>query len=469
MKRIYSLLIGFGFMTYSMAQTLDAGKQLYLKGEYANAKPIFEKYIKQRPNDASLNHWLGVCYFETGEQSKAEKYLKVASKRNIQESYRYLAQLYNNEYRFQEAQNAIDTYLAFKKLTADQSEMGKILSERADLGLRHMEGIDDIVVFDSITVDKNQFINAINISREAGSLTPFAAFFNKSNSFPSAVYTNEKKDRIFFGDLADSTKLDLFSSARNGEKFTEKAPLSSALNSEYNETFPFVLSDGLTIYFASDRPESMGGYDIFVSSYNLGSEDYLRPENIGFPYNSPANEYMLAIDEMNNIGWLVTDRNQPDDKVVIYSYIYSDTRNNLRVDDEKVKKSRAALKSIKDTWKDGENYAALIEKARNIGSSDAKAEREFFFVLNNQRQITKYADFRNKQSRDIYKQITGLYTMLEKSRNKLSDLRAEYAKQNAGGKSKLTPVILKLEQDITSIDQQIDKLEAKIRELETKI
>ncbi|MGL4332529.1 MAG: tetratricopeptide repeat protein, partial [Bacteroidales bacterium] len=362
MKRIYSLLIGFGFITLSVAQTLDAGKQLYLKGEYTNAKPIFEKYIKQRPNDASLNHWLGVCYFETGEQQKAEKYLKVASKRNIQESYRYLAQLYNNEYRFSEAQNAINTYLSFKRLTAEQADMGKILSERADMGSRHMEGIDDIVVFDSLVVDKGQFINAVNISREAGSITPFASFFNNNSNPLSAVYTNEKKDRIFFGDMNDSTKMDLFSSARNGDKYTEKTALSSALNSEYNETNPFVLSDGLTIYFASDRPESMGGYDIFVSSYNLGSEDYLRPENIGFPYNSPANEYMLAIDEMNNIGWLVTDRNQPEDKVVIYTYIYSDTRNNLRVDDEKIKQSRAALKSIKDTWKDGENYGNLIEK-----------------------------------------------------------------------------------------------------------
>ncbi|MGL5920318.1 MAG: tetratricopeptide repeat protein, partial [Bacteroidales bacterium] len=291
MKRIYSLLIGFGFITLSVAQTLDAGKQLYLKGEYTNAKPIFEKYIKQRPNDASLNHWLGVCYFETGEQQKAEKYLKVASKRNIQESYRYLAQLYNNEYRFSEAQNAINTYLSFKRLTAEQADMGKILSERADMGSRHMEGIDDIVVFDSLVVDKGQFINAVNISREAGSITPFASFFNNNSNPLSAVYTNEKKDRIFFGDMNDSTKMDLFSSARNGDKYTEKTALSSALNSEYNETNPFVLSDGLTIYFASDRPESMGGYDIFVSSYNLGSEDYLRPENIGFPYNSPANEY----------------------------------------------------------------------------------------------------------------------------------------------------------------------------------
>ncbi|MGL5319073.1 MAG: hypothetical protein ACRC9Q_10360, partial [Bacteroidales bacterium] len=306
------------------------------------------------------------------------------------------------------------------------------------------------------------------ISREAGTITPFASYFNKNINFPSAVYTNERKDRIFFGDMADSTKLDLFSSARNGDKFTEKSALSNVLNTSDNETFPFVLSDGLTIYFASDRPESIGGYDIFVSSYNLGSEEYMKPENIGFPYNSPANEYMLAIDEINNLGWLVSDRNQSADKVVIYTFIYSDTRNNLRVDEPAVRQSRAALRSLKDTWKSGENYSELIAKARSIGSVDEKAARDFYFILNNQKQLTKFSDFKNKQSAETYKQVIALYAMVEKSQSKLTDLRAEYAKQNAGGKNRISSSILKLEQDITSAYQQIDKLEAKVRELESK-
>ncbi|MGL5786521.1 MAG: tetratricopeptide repeat protein [Bacteroidales bacterium] len=467
MKRFYSLLLGFGFIASSMAQTLDAGKQLYLKGEYANAKPIFEKYIKQRPNDASLNHWLGVCYFETGEQNKAEKYLKAASKRNIQESYRYLAELYNNEYRFEEAEKAIDTYLAFKRLSKEQIEKGTILSERAGSGRRHLDAIDDVVFIDSISVDKNQFLQSLNISREAGSITPFTSFFNKPADFPSAVYMNEKKDRIFFGDVSDSTRLDLFYSARNGDSFTERQPLSGAINSPGNEVNPFVLSDGLTVYFASDRPESIGGYDIFVTSYNLGSEEYMRPENAGFPYNSPANEYMLAIDEMNNIGWLVTDRNQPGDKVAVYAFIYSDSRNNLREEDEEIKRSRAALRSYKDSWKEGTDYTSWISKARNVQTA-TQSEREFFFILNNSKQYTKFSDFRNKQSAELYKQVISLRNNLAANQEKLSGLRKEYSKQNEGNKKRLSPAILKLEQENESILAQTDKLEARIRELELK-
>ena len=46
-------------------------------------------------------------------------------------------------------------------------------------------------------------------------------------------------------------------------------------------------------------------------------EVFYIPDNYGLPYNSTANDYFLAIDERNNLGWLVSDRYQPEDKVCI--------------------------------------------------------------------------------------------------------------------------------------------------------
>ena len=36
----------------------------------------------------------------------------------------------------------------------------------------------------------------------------------------------------------------------------------------------------------------MGGYDIFVTRYNSDTDNYLNPENVGMPFNSPFNDYM---------------------------------------------------------------------------------------------------------------------------------------------------------------------------------
>ena len=70
------------------------------------------------------------------------------------------------------------------------------------------------------------------------------------------------------------------------------------------QDYPFMLSDGTTLYFAENGEESLGGYDLFVTRYSSSSHEYLKPENLGMPFNSPYNDYMLVIDEPNNLDGL---------------------------------------------------------------------------------------------------------------------------------------------------------------------
>lgn len=468
MRKILTLIAGLSLSAVLSAQSLDAGKQMYLKGEYANAKPIFEKYIKQRPNDASLNHWLGVCYYETGEKDKAEKFLRLGAKRNIQESYRYLAQLQIEEYRFDDAVDAMDTYLAFRKLTDEQKAIGELLLQKAEMGQRHLEGIDDIVVVDSVSIDKAQFLNVIKLSREAGSISPFASFFGSGQNIESAVYMNEMKNKIFFADTTDSTQLDIFTSSVSDGQFKEKQSISDQINSAANETFPFMLSDGMTLYFSSDRPESLGGYDIYMSSYNLGNEDFLKPDNIGFPYNSPANDYMLAVDELNGIGWLVSDRFQPEGKVGVYAFIYNDRRKSLELDDQKKRVERAMLTSMKDTWIAGEDYSSVLSKIKELSKASGNSENRIWFVVNDNRVVYDLKEFKNPQSKELFKQLQTMYKSQEKNQAELEDLRYQYFAKSDGTKKILQPKILGLENDLLKTEKQIEDIEVKIRNLENK-
>lgn len=85
------------------AQSLDQAKKLYNEGQYAEAKPAFERLVKQAPSNSSYNLWYGVCCFETGDLAKAEKHLSQAVKRRVQEAYRYLGEVYYQTYRFDKA------------------------------------------------------------------------------------------------------------------------------------------------------------------------------------------------------------------------------------------------------------------------------------------------------------------------------------------------------------------------------
>lgn len=67
--------------------------------------------------------------------------------------------------------------------------------------------------------------------------------------------------------------------------------------SEYSTGFATYTPDGRGIYFASDRPDGFGGYDIYVS-YLLGNS-WSTPENLGPVVNSPGNEITPYFDGAN--------------------------------------------------------------------------------------------------------------------------------------------------------------------------
>lgn len=76
------MLLGLGIFNVS-AQTLSQAKELYEKGDYAKAKPVFLKYVKSQPANGNYNLWYGVCCLKTGEADKAVKYLETAVKKGF--------------------------------------------------------------------------------------------------------------------------------------------------------------------------------------------------------------------------------------------------------------------------------------------------------------------------------------------------------------------------------------------------
>jgi tetratricopeptide (TPR) repeat protein len=62
--------------------------------------------------------------------------------------------------------------------------------------------------------------------------------------------------------------------------------LGSKINTPYDEDGPFIHSDGKTIYFSSKGHKTMGGFDIFRSTYDEETLEWSKPENIDYPLNT---------------------------------------------------------------------------------------------------------------------------------------------------------------------------------------
>lgn len=182
-----------------------------------------------------------------------------------------------------------------------------------------------------------------------------------------------------------------------------------------------MLSDGCTFYFASRSEQGLGGYDIFRSYRDSDTGEFQNPVNMGLPYNSPADDYMLAIDEYTGAGWWATDRNgavdeNGDELVTIYVFVPSEMRENYDADTPGIK-SLAALWTLhfpqethlddedggtdisrhahavpgwKMTWPDGADYSELLGDIQNAGDEGRTEPDEFRFTGDRGKVYTRY-------------------------------------------------------------------------------
>ncbi|HEX8547397.1 MAG TPA: hypothetical protein VF691_10580 [Cytophagaceae bacterium] len=81
--------------------------------------------------------------------------------------------------------------------------------------------------------------------------------------------------------------------------------LGPNINSEYNELFPFIHNEG-KLYFSSDTPLGVGGYDIYHSAIVDG--EWQTPVNMKFPINSSQDDYSYILDEKKSKGFLSSNR-----------------------------------------------------------------------------------------------------------------------------------------------------------------
>jgi tetratricopeptide (TPR) repeat protein len=67
----------------------------------------------------------------------------------------------------------------------------------------------------------------------------------------------------------------------------------------YSTGFPCLNQDGTVLYFASDRPGGSGGYDLYQSKRDAGTERWGAPQNLDNIVNSPGNEVTPYYDGKN--------------------------------------------------------------------------------------------------------------------------------------------------------------------------
>ncbi len=143
--------------------------------------------------------------------------------------------------------------------------------------------------------------------------------------------------------------------------------LSSVINSKYDEDGVFLHPDGRTLYFSSKGHNSMGGYDIF-RSIRQADGIWSKPENLGFPVNSPDDDIYFVMAANGKKGYYSSVKQDGEGFMDIYEIsfpgmiTYDDQmvlKQNQLVSQTVSEEKKVKLTIVKGSVTDGNTGAAI--------------------------------------------------------------------------------------------------------------
>ena len=320
---------------------------------------------------------------------------------------------------------------------------------------------DKLLVIDSAVVDKDSFLTHLDLQNENG----YVGIENDNAWFINAL----KNKKIYAsGDSLSGRKLILAYYVNS--KWEDRRPISE-LNTLFSDiNFPFLMPDATTLFFSAKGHNSIGGFDIYTTRLDVDNGGFYIPDNYGLPYNSTANDYFLVIDERNNLGWLVSDRYQPEDKVCIYIFVPNKNRVKLAQEgfDNNTIKKLAQLNSIQDTWNFGNKQEALrnLERLRSQRNTENKGSESVLFIVNDRIKYTSLSQFKSNKSKQLFAKLEDNKQLVAKQKNELESLRIQYKHANKAKQSSLKQDILFIEKQLMKYQLEQKELEQNIRKLE---
>ena len=123
---------------------------------------------------------------------------------------------------------------------------------------------------------------------------PLNREINSGKMETHASITADGKYLFIASDKGSKGGMDIFVSERNDEgEWGKPENLGEKINTEYDENYPFISSDGQVLFFSSKGHNSMGGYDIFFSKMINGK--WSIPFNIGYPISTTSDDIFYSI------------------------------------------------------------------------------------------------------------------------------------------------------------------------------
>jgi hypothetical protein len=323
----------------------DAQKS-FESGNYSVALGQYRNLLILYPKDGVFSYYCGVSLLNLNKDiPKAIEYLEFSSY-NAAVPYKvfyYLGDSYTRNYKFPEAKNAYDHFAKVATKSEDKELAPERLSEMSANAVELTKSYNQVDVQASslFTFADTAYTGRLRelggtLSFKPASFSPTPEGLNDLSNFMFIPRNSSKGDFVFYAGYGKSRKhgKDIFMvKTLNGHKYTEPVAVD-AINTDYDELLPYYDPIGKDLIFASRGHNSMGGFDLFKSHYDSERNIWTPPVNLGFPVNSPSDEYlMIPGTDMGNI-MLITNRQGHDTMMTAYMIRIHEPRVKVNIPDQ---------------------------------------------------------------------------------------------------------------------------------------
>jgi len=312
----------------SEADLIKQANKFFNAGDFQSCQSLFSQLLSNHPNDADYLFKFGACLLHNEtDKERSLKYLEGACKTPTVDARAiyYLAKNQHLLYRFDEAIRTLDQYKA--KLAPGQPDPlnAAWLQERCRRAkMFYLPGQQ----FKPLSANESlegEFYRQFDLSSIKARVIPvpqnFKSELDIKRNFNTFMVVGPEFQTVYYASFGekDMTGKDIYCRKKLpiGE-WGLPILLDNAVNSPYDEDFPFYSEKSKTLYFTSNSGSSMGGNDIFKSFYDEEKASFSAPINMEYPINSPDEDFFYVTDLMEDFAWFASKRESKPGSTKVY-------------------------------------------------------------------------------------------------------------------------------------------------------
>lgn len=445
---------------------LDELKSAYLnvkEGNYKEAYPYFKEMLNIYPKEPTYNYYLGRCLlFLDKDPSVSIKHLRFAATKEVpDEVYYYLGLAYIKNYQFEKAVKNLQWFekRAGKKQLKELNVQNYIAM--AQNGLYLIKYVKEPSVYSKTIIEQKDFYKNYKFDDLEGRFVDRFEYFNQekdSLAENSILYVPDflKRNEILYFSAKNKKRgdYDIYRITRlTDTSWSEPENLGDIINTPFDENYPYLHSDGTTLYFASKGHYSMGGYDLYRSLWNWDNQEWTEPENLDFPINSPYNDILFVPSPNKKTAFFTSDRETIEPNVIVYKLKLNNSEPyiELKNHEELLEFSRLNVNIVPEETK----------KRKYADKRIVSGQHEFVKIKNEGTFLYK-TEYDSLLSLAINYQLKAdsLKWIINEKRTVFDDT------DEGQERAKLSNTIIELERDIYSLQKKADRCYEKVREIE---